>query len=168
MLVAAGLTPAVLLSLKANATRIPANVNLDAHMDDFINRRPELGETGGKAWSANQIKTFKLAGGALWSVARYAMGADNAVFVPFEPDEEQIAITAIELSGPALSEKFGKFDERGYDPDTMGCAGMLGYLSRHGALIGGGKITPLVYTAAFWQVKAYIDRATKGAGGLAC
>jgi len=148
MLVAVGLTPAVLFSLEASAT---AGSVITAWTN---------GSTNGVANvpPADRAK-FEKCAERLWSATRYAMG------VPLDT-EDTVVLQALKLSSKALVTNLLSFTPEGFHQNTLGCAGMCGYLSTQQAHMAAGKITPHIYKAAFWQVQAYIKSV--GSGGLAC
>jgi hypothetical protein len=147
MLIAVGLTPAVLFSLEASAD---ATAKI-------------------AAWAAANVPdpakrtTFIKAAGHLWKATKYAMGSTPLL------TEDTIVDQALLLSAQNIVTNLDTFID-GFHQNTMGCAGMCGYLCVQQAHMAGGKITPLIYRAAFFQVQAYIASVTSadGPGGLAC
>jgi hypothetical protein len=151
VLVAIGLTPAVLFSLKANAADLH---QIEAWAVDPTHRvHPDV--------QAKFIKACE----HLWNAAVYAMGGAGQM-----DNQSAVLDMALEKSGPKILEKLTRYSPLGYDDATMGCAGICGYFCAEKA--GTKKVTAEIFEAAWDQTYEKVHTIATRAGrqdfGLAC
>ena len=149
ILVAVGLTPAILASMKASA----------GDTGDIVTWAQSHGV------APDDLGKFVLACSHLWNACVFAMGGAQKL----SPSSSLVLATALGKSGGFVKDKLGKFPPDGYDEGTMGCGGVCGYFCSQGAIEG--KVTPEVFAKAWDQAYAYFHPSTSNPtkrSGLAC
>jgi hypothetical protein len=146
VLVAVGLTPAVLFSLKVSATD---HEQIDAWAKDPDNHvHPD-----------DQAK-FVLACGHLWNAVVHAMGGPQMM-----DDQAAVLRAALDKSAKKIRDKLIRFPANGYDDKTMSCAAICGYLCAQEA--GQKKVTSDMFNCAWRETHDYMEsvvaRADTGA-----
>jgi hypothetical protein len=150
ILVAIGLTPAILVSLKASANDYDQIV---AWAKDPKNHVPDDPIVRAK---------FVIACGHLWNACVFAMGGPEMM-----PEPSAVLAEALNKSAIPIRNQLDKFPADGYDERTMGCGGICGYFCAQEAQQK-AAVTPEVFDKAWQRAYDYFHPNGRAGSGLAC